>query len=94
MYILSEFFGRDMLFYTFEDFMKVRTYIKEQYALKPYEYKVMYNLYIESRPWIKEYYRGCIWDYLNDYLTEQEIISNYMQYKSTQRRKGGVSDDE
>ena len=63
MYILSEFFGRDMLFYTFEEFMDNRFYIKEQFEIKEYDYKVMYNLYIESRPWIKEYYRGCIWDY-------------------------------
>lgn len=90
MYILSEFFGRDMLFYTFDDFMNRRDYIKKQFIAKEYEYKVMYNLYIESRPWIKDYYRGCIWDYLNSYLKDEEILVIYEQYLMKQKKKAGV----
>ena len=80
MYLLKNIFGLDMLFYTFDDFMRRREYIKEHFLEKDDEFRILYDLYIESRPWMKEYYRLCIWDYLNDYLSEEELLNEYDRY--------------
>lgn len=83
---LKDVFGEDMLFYTFEDFMNDREYLKKSYMKKNNQYKLLYGLYVQSRPWVKDYFRGCIWDYLNDYKDDTAIILEYMKYKA---RKGG-----
>lgn len=88
MYTLGEFFGDDMLFYTFDDFIRRRHYIKSQLLLKDYKYRVMYRLYIEARPWVKDCYRGCIWDYLNNYMNDDELLSCYNKYCSSFRKRG------
>lgn len=88
-YIYSNYFGKDMLFYTFDEFKDKRQYLKEQLLDKDEEYIAMYGLYIESRPWIKEYFRGVMWDYLMDYMSEIDFIIEYNKYD---RRRVKVGD--
>jgi len=80
MYLHKDIFGADMLYYTFDDFMTRREHIKSEYALKEREYKILYNMYVESRPWMAEKYRHLIWDYLNDYLEELTLLDKYNEY--------------
>ena len=80
MLLLKDKFGIDMMFYTFDDFMKRKDYIKDCYWKKDEDYKISYQLYIESRPWLKEYHRLCIWDWINDYMTDEELSSVYDKY--------------
>lgn len=78
--MLNDLFERDMMFYTFDDFMKFRKHIKEKMKTKDRTYIQTYRMYVESRPWIKDFYRCCIWDYLNDYMTEQELEHEFEKY--------------
>lgn len=78
--MLYEVIDRDMAFYTFNDFIRIRKHIKERLLDKNREYIMIYRMYVESRPWIKDFYRGCIWDYLNDYMTEDELLCRYDEY--------------
>lgn len=88
MCTLGDLLGEDMLFYTFEEFMSSRKYIKETLEKKDNKYKVIYGLYVESRPFIKDYFRGVIRDYINDYINDAMLLNEYLKYKSS-KRKGG-----
>lgn len=70
----------DMFFYTFTDFIYFKDRIKKKLHTKDKDYYFMYRMFVESRPWIKDFYRGCIWDYLNYYMTEDELLSHYETY--------------
>lgn len=76
--------GEPMTFFTFDDFMKRRYYIKYNLALKfknsEYEYIMTYRWYIQSRYWLKDKYKYLIWDYLNGYETEEELLKEYNEY--------------
>ena len=80
MLLDAELFERHMLFYTFEDFMKNRLHIKDTVSNYDYKQLVLYRLYIFSRPWIKDYFRGVIWDYLNDDIEDAELEFEYEKY--------------
>lgn len=82
MLLEENLFERHMLFYTFEDFMKQRFYIKANLSTKDNNYIICYRMYIHSRPWVKDYYRGIIWDYLNDYLDEEQLTVEFDKYKA------------
>lgn len=72
----------DMLYYTFTDFINRRDKIKNKLATKDNRYYCIYHLYVEARPWMKDYYRNCIWDYLNGYMTDSELLVEYDRYLS------------
>ena len=75
--------GKGMSFYTFEDFMKRRYFIKavlESKYEKDMKYYTIYRWYIYSRLWIKDKYKFLIWDYLNGYTTEEALIVEYDEY--------------
>lgn len=76
----DEILGRDMMYYTFEDFMKKRFYIKDKLEEQDNTYKCIYRMYVEARPWMKEFYRNCIWDFLNDYMSDEELTVEYDKY--------------
>lgn len=85
----SEVIDRDLLFYTFDDFMILRNHIKDRLEHLTRKDYIIYGMYVESRPWIKEYYRGCIWDFLNDYMSEEELIEVYDKFKNPQKKNEG-----
>lgn len=78
--MLNDIIDIDMMFYTFDDFIKIRDYIKEKLKIKDRQYIFIYRMYVEARPWIRDYYKGLIWDYLNDYMTDIELIEEYNKY--------------
>lgn len=80
MLLHVKIFGADMLYYTFDDFVNKREYLKQEYDKKDNDFKILYNMYVESRPWLAEKYRHCIWDYLNDYVTESDLLEKYNEY--------------
>ena len=88
MLLEENLFERYMLFYTFDDFMRQRFYIKANLSTKDTNYVICYRMYVHSRPWVKEYYRGLIWDYLNDYADEDILDFEYKRY----REKRGEQD--
>lgn len=79
-FMLEGIVDNDMLFYTFDDFMKVRKHIKKKLRKKTSRDYIIYRMYVESRPWIKDFFRCCIWDFLNDYMTDDELQHEYDKY--------------
>lgn len=91
-----EAFGEMLCFYTFDEFMEKRQYIHDEVNARVDKSHPKYNrffmwcyrMYVESRPWIREYYRECIWNYINGYMDEITLMSVYIQYtESLNRRK-------
>lgn len=80
MYVVADILGVDMVYYTFSDFMDRRNNIKELLKGKNKEYVAIYRMYVGSRPWMKEYYRDCIWDFLNDYMSDEKLIEEYEKF--------------
>lgn len=82
MDIVIKLLGRGMTFYTFDDFMKKRYFIKDTLDKKypDGEYFTIYRWYVQSRYWIKDKYKYLIWDYLNGYETEETLIEEYNNY--------------
>lgn len=78
--MVDELLGRDMLYYTFDDFMRKRYYIKEKLETKDNKYITIYRMYVEARPWMKEYQRGFVWDFLMGYMSDDELIVLYEEY--------------
>ena len=79
-FMLEGIVDNDMLFYTFDDFMKIRKHIKKKLRNKKSRDYIIYRMYVESRPWIKDFFRCCIWDFLNDYMTDAELMHEYDKY--------------
>ena len=92
METVIELLGESMTFFTFDDFMRRRRFIKYNLALKfknnDLKYITIYRWYIQSRYWVKDKYKYLIWDYLNDYETEDTLIDEYNEYKS---KRGDIS---
>ena len=78
--MLNNVIDRDMMFYTFDDFIRIRKFIKEKLRNKDRDYIYIYRMYVGARPWVKDFYRGLIWDYLNDYMTDSELMYEYDRY--------------
>lgn len=92
----EEIIGYNVSFSTFEEFFKRRGYIKKFIAIKyeqDLEYVAIYRMYVGSRPFIKEKYRELIWEYINDYCEEEQMVSQYLAYivekKKNRRVKNG-----
>lgn len=90
METITELLGEPMTFFTFDDFIKRRYYIKYNLALKfknnDLKYVSIYRWYVQSRYWIKDKYKYLIWDYLNGYETEETLLDEYNKYIA---KKGG-----
>jgi hypothetical protein len=86
METVIELLGEPMTFFTFDDFIKRRYYIKYNLANKfknnDLKYVTIYRWYISSRYWLKDKYKYLIWDYLNDYETEETLLEEYNAYVS------------
>ena len=73
--------GRDMLFDTFDDFMPIRNHIKDKLQNQTNNYMTIYRMYVCSRPFIPTETRDLLWDWLNDFLTDFELMKEYRLYK-------------
>ena len=84
METVIELLGKSMTFFTFDDFIRRRHFIKYNLALKfknnDLKYITIYRWYVQSRYWIKDKYKYLIWDYLNGYETEETLLDEYNEY--------------
>lgn len=78
--VLSDIIDKDIMFYTFDDFMRIKVRAKARLERMGRRDFLTYFLYVYSRGWIDMYYKNLIWDYLNDYLTDCEIEEFYKVY--------------
>ena len=84
----SEIIDCDMMFYTFDDFMRIKNKVKDKLETKNVKDILIYRLYVSSRPWIKNCYKYDIWDWLNDYLSDDELKEEYNKYLTENGDKG------
>jgi hypothetical protein len=93
METVIELLGESMTFFTFDDFIKRRYYIKYNLANKfknnDLKYVTIYRWYVQSRYWIKDKYKYLIWDYLNGYETEETLLDEYNTYAL---KRGDISE--
>lgn len=64
-----------MEFDTFNNFYKKRKNIKRVYKQLSWTEKIVYKKYIYARPF-REYFKDCIWNYLNLEKDEVDYISS------------------
>lgn len=73
--------GKDMLFSTFDDFMVIRNHIKDSLQKQTSTYVTIYRMYVGSRPFVPTKTRDLLWDWLNDFITDFELMREYRLYK-------------
>lgn len=73
--------GKDMLFSTFDDFMVIRNHIKDNLQKQTSTYVTIYRMYVGSRPFVPTKTRDLLWDWLNDFITDFELMREYRLYK-------------
>lgn len=56
----------DMQFIGIKDFYIKSTYVKEVYRGLSLQEKWEYKYYIYARPFLKDYFKDIIWEYLNE----------------------------
>lgn len=78
-----------MEFDTFNDFYKKRKNIKRLYKQLPWVEQCVFKAYVYSHPF-REYFRDCIWNYLNLEKDEVDYVSSekLKQYCQLYLKKG------
>ena len=69
-----EFIHDEMTIYTFEDFYKDRKLIKQQYEKLTKNGKRFYMWYLYSNIHMGLNKKNAIWDYLNDYKDDEQLL--------------------
>ena len=70
-----DFIETNMTFYSFKDFLDNRKLIKRLFDSKDIRTKKLYKWYVYAS--FMTYKRKClVWDYLNDNMTEHELIKS------------------
>lgn len=84
---MKRFFPETMEFYGFKEFFQRREYIKEQFReLEDYQ-QYVYRGYIYEMPFVTDYIRNTIWDYLNGFCPDIELVYTYSDYMRHKNKK-------
>lgn len=82
---MKKFFPETMEFYGFKEFFQKREYIKEQFeGLEDYQ-QYVYRGYIYEMPFVTDYIRNAVWDYLTGCMADIDMVfiySDYMRHKN------------
>ena len=76
------FIEKEMWFDTYTEFCKCRRGIKRLYRGLRKDGKLMFKWYLYANIHMNETYKGYIWDYLNDYIDETELLYRLRFYKA------------
>lgn len=78
---MSERFPKDMKFYGFEEFYKRRVEIRDKFDLLDKEEQYQYKSYVYMTPFVSDYIRNTMWDYLERYCDTPNLSVAYTKYK-------------
>ena len=76
-----EFIEKEMWFHTFNDFCDARHGIKQLYKQLDNRGRRMYMWYVYANVHMNEQFKNYVWDYLNDYMNEADIMYKKRFYK-------------
>ena len=81
---LSEcnFLDKRLKYYTYIDFCKRRKSIKKAYQQLTTNQRQFYLWYVYANLHMTETYKNTIWDYLNDYDTDEHLLKLRRWYKA------------
>ena len=83
-YASCDFIDNNMKFYSFKEFLKDRRVIKRLFKSMDYRTKKLYQWYINAGQY--SYKVKCIiWDYLNDYKTDDDLAKYIEQEFRTKK---------
>lgn len=77
-----EFIESNLSFITFNDFCQNRHAIKKQFDTFKRSQKRFYMWYIYANIHINEKFKNYIWDYLNGYMSEEDLLYRKRFYKA------------
>lgn len=75
------FIEQEMQYYTFKDFCQQRRVIKKLYNCLSKNGKIFYHYYVYANIHMKITFKNKIWDYLNDYANDDELLKLLEIYK-------------
>lgn len=84
---MKRFFPESMEFYGFKEFFKRREYIKEQFELLEDYQQYVYRGYIYEMPFVTDFIRNAVWDYLNGFCTDMDFVYIYSDYLRNKTKK-------
>lgn len=76
-----KFIEEEMRFITFTDFYKQRFGIKRLYSSLPNNARIFYRWYVYANTHMKSNYKNIIWDYLNDFAEEVDLLYYIQNYQ-------------
>jgi len=77
----------DMQFIGIKDFYIKSTFVKETYQELNLQEKWEYKYYIYARPFLKDYFKDIIWEYLNEDFGSPYHINELNLYCISRRSK-------
>ena len=78
-----EFIESEMKFYTYNDFCKNRKAICRLFLSLSKNGRVFYKYYVYANTHMKLNFKNRIWDYLNGYCNEEELLKLEALYKAS-----------
>lgn len=81
-YSVCEFISDEMYFFTYYDFCDNRKQIKKLYKMMSKQEQKFYMWYVYANIHCNETYKNFIWDYLNDYIDDLELLEKKKFYKA------------
>ena len=72
----------NMKFYTYNEFCENRKYLKYNFKYLSDTQKKLYMWYIYANINMNETYKNAIWDYLNDYMQDWELLKLLRYYNN------------
>lgn len=78
----KDFFDERLLYYGLDEFYRKRLIIKTTLMSLPRNEQFLYRMYVYSRAFISDTWKNNIWDYLQDDITEVELLNMYMDYQN------------
>lgn len=76
-----EFIENEMKFYTFTDFCRNRYALKRLYRLLSRNGRIFYKYYVYANTHMATNFKNRIWDYLNDYIEDAELLAIEKMYR-------------
>jgi hypothetical protein len=73
------------MFYGFDEFFKKRDAIRKEVDCMDKNQIFIYRMYIYSTPFVTDYIRNNMWDFLMRYEDDLDMIKVYSDYKRNKR---------
>lgn len=82
----DDIIDRDLQFYTFIEFFKNKSKIKQKYNTLTTKEKRIYKMYVYSICWETEYAKDLIWEFLNSVESEYIDLGIFKEYGKRVRK--------